>query len=105
MEKNEKRPEIAKFQKPLKTVQPRRKLSFDQILKGIQNDTLFGLLIVDIHTPTELQPLFADHPLIIKNTMVLHEDIGDYMRGVAEKHGFFKIPERALICCHFERKV
>ena len=61
-----KRPEIAEFQKTLKTVQPRRKLSFDQILKGMQNDTLFGLLIVDIHMPTELQLLFADHPLIIK---------------------------------------
>ena len=52
-----KRPEIAKFLKTLKTVQPRRKLSFDQILKGIQNDTLFGPLIVDIHTITELQLL------------------------------------------------
>ena len=78
-----KRPEIAEFLKTLITVQPRRKLSFDQILKGIQNDTLFGLLIVDIHTPTELQALFADHLLIIKNTMVSREDIGDYMRGVA----------------------
>ena len=48
-----KRPEVAEFVKTLKTVQRRRKLSFDQILKGIQNDTLFGLLIVDIHTPTE----------------------------------------------------
>ena len=45
-----KRSEIAEFLKTLKTVQPRRKLSFDQILKGIQNNTLFGLLIVDIHS-------------------------------------------------------
>ena len=99
-----KRPEVAEFVKTLKTVQPRRKLSFDQILKGIQNDTLFGLLIVDIHTPTELKPLFADHPLIIKNTMVSREDIGDYMRGVAEKHGFLKKPKRALICSHFGKE-
>ena len=105
MKKDEKRPEIAEFLKTLKTVQPRRKLSFDQILKGIQNDTLFGLLIVNIHTPTELQPLFADHPLIIKNTMVSHEDIGDYMRGVAEKHGCLKKPKRALICSHFGKEV
>ena len=100
-----KRPEIVEFLKTLKTVQPRRKLSFDQILKGIQNDTLFKLLIVDIHMPTELQPLFADHPLIIKNTMVSHEDIGDYMRGVAEKHSFLKKPKRALICSHFGKEV
>ena len=100
-----KRPEIAEFLKTLKTVQPRRKLSFDQILKGIQNDTLFGLLIVDIHTPTELRPVFADHSLIIKNTMVSCEDIEDYMRGVAEKHGFLKKPKRALICSHFGKEV
>ena len=58
-----KRPEIAEFLKTLKTVQPRRKLSFDQILKDVQNNTVFGLLIVDIHLPTELQPLFAE-PLL-----------------------------------------
>ena len=99
-----KRSEVAEFVKTLKTVQPRRKLSFDHILKGIQNNTLFGLLIVDIHMLTELKPLFADHPLIIKNTMVSREDIGDYMRGVAEKHGFLKKPKRALICSHFGKE-
>ena len=103
--KMKKRPEVAEFVKTLKTVQPRRTLSFDQILKGIQNDTLFGLLIVDIHTPTELKPLFADHPLIIKNTMVSREDIVDYMRGVAEKHGFLKKTKRDLICSHFGKEV
>ena len=94
--KMKKRPEVAEFVKTLKTVQPRRKLSFDEILKGIQNDTLFGLLIVDIRTPTELKPLFADHLLIIKNAMVSREDIGDYMRGVAEKHGFLKKTKKSF---------
>ena len=102
-----KRPEIAEFPKTLKTVQPRRKLSFDQIVKGIQNNSLFGLLIVDIHTPTELQPLFADHPLIIKiqwcHARILA--IGDYMRDVAETHGFLKKPKKALICSHFGKEV
>ena len=41
-----------------------KNLKENQILRDIN-----GILIVDIHTPTELQPLFADHPLIIKNTM------------------------------------
>ena len=54
--------------------------------------------------PTELQPLFADHPLITKNTMVSREDIGAYMRGVAKRHGFFKKPKRALICSHFGKE-
>ena len=104
VEKNEKKDQrLTNFL--MKTVQPRRKLSFDQILKGIQNDTLFWLLIVDIHTPTELQTLFADHPLIIKNTMISLEDIADYLRGVAEKHGFLKNSKKALICSHFGNEV
>ena len=37
--------------------------------------------------------------------MVSCEDIGDYMRGVAEKHGFLKKPKRALICSHFGEEV
>ena len=63
-----------------------------------------SLLLIFIHQQ-ELKPLFADHPLIIKNTMVSLEDIGDYMRGVAEKHGFLKKPKRALICSHFGKEV
>ena len=61
-----KRPEIAEFLKTLKTVQRRRKLSFHQIQKVIQNNTVFGLLIVDIHKPTELKPLFAATPSSLK---------------------------------------
>ena len=75
-----KRPEVAEFLKTLKSGQPRRQLSFNKILHGVQNESLFGLLIVDIHTPTELQPLFSDHPLIIKNAMVLREDFGEYIK-------------------------
>ena len=100
-----KRPEVAEFVKTLKSVQPRRQLSFNKILHGIQNDSLFGLLIVDIHTPTELQPIFSDHSLIIKNVMVSREDIGEYMEKVAEKHGFLKKPKQTLICSHFGKEV
>ena len=37
--------------------------------------------------------------------MVSHEDIGEYMRGVAEKHGLPKKPKRTLICSHFGKEV
>ena len=93
MECSEKRPEVAEFVKTLKSVQPRRQLSFNKILHGVQNDSLFGLLIVDTHTPTELQPIFSDHPFIIKNVMVSREDIGEYMQKVADEHGFLKKPK------------
>ena len=100
-----KRPEFAEFVKTQKSVQPRRQLSFNKILHGIQNNSLFGLLIVDIHTPTELQPLFSDHPLIIKNVMVSCKDIGEYMKKVADEHGFLKKTKQILICSDFGKEV
>ena len=55
--------------------------------------------------PTELQPLFSDHPLYIKNPMVSREDFGEYMKKVADEHGLLKKPKRTLICCHFRKKI
>ena len=65
---------------------------------------LYSLLSTFI-LPTELQPLFSDHPLIIKNAMVSCENIGKYMKKVADKLGFLKEPKRALICSHFGKEI
>ena len=42
-----KRGDIATFLKTLKTVQPKRQLSFHKILEGVKNGTLYGFLLVD----------------------------------------------------------
>ena len=99
------KPHIASFLKTLKTVTPKRQLSFQKILEGIQDESSFGLAIIDIHTPKELKPEFDDFPLIVKNVSVSREDIAEHMAKMAEENGFLKKPKRALISSHFSVKV
>ena len=47
--------EVSRFLKTLKSVTPKRKLCFEKILEGVQNETLYRFLIVDMHTPDELK--------------------------------------------------
>ena len=60
-----KQPKVSRFLKTLKSVTPKRKLTFERILEDIRNESLYGFLIVDIHTPDELKEKFKDFPLII----------------------------------------
>ena len=85
-----KQPEVSCFLKTLKSITTKRKLTFKKIVKGIRNKTLYGFLIVDIHTPNELKEKFKDFPLIIKNSFISREDIGAYMQNVAEEHNLLK---------------
>ena len=88
--KMKKNPHIASFLISLKTVTPRRHLSFQKILEEIRNEFLFGFIIVDILTPDEKKTNFDDFPLIIKNVFVGREDVGCYMKQIAEEHRFLK---------------
>ena len=85
-----KQPEVSCFLKTLKSITPKRKLTFKKIVEGIRNQTLYGFLIVDIHTPNELKEKFKDFPLIIKNSFISREDIGAHMQNVAEEHNLLK---------------
>ena len=53
------------FSKNVKISNPKLKLCFEKIVEGIQNETLYGFLIVDIHTPDELKEKFINFSLII----------------------------------------
>ena len=61
--------EVSRFLKTLKSVTPKR--TFEKILEGVRNESLYGFLIVDIHTPDELKEKFKDFSLIIKNSSFL----------------------------------
>ena len=100
-----KQSEIVSFLKTLKCVQPRHQLSFEKILKGIENKELFGFLIVDIHTPENLKHFCRDFPPIIKNTNIAREDIGVYMEKVAEQHDLLKKPKKYLISSYFGKEI
>ena len=89
--------EVSRFLKTLKSITPKRKLTFEKIIEGIRNESLYGFLIVDIHTPNELKEKFKDFPLIIKNSFISRKDIGDYMQNVAEEHNLLKKEQKYLI--------
>ena len=105
METVGKRNDVAAYLKTLKSVQPKRQLSFQKILEEVKNGTLYRFLLVDIHTPNHLKEKYKDFLLIIKNTCVSRDDIGDYMRNVAEEHGLLKKLKKYLFffcfICHF----
>ena len=68
-----KRADIAAYLKTLKSVQPKRQLSFHKIVEGVKNGTLYGFLLVDIHTPNHLKEKYKDFPLTIKKTRLCLE--------------------------------
>ena len=81
-----------------------QKLTFEKIVEGIRNETLYGFLIVDIHTPNKLKEKYKDFPLIIKNSFIFREDIGAYMQNVAEEHNLLKNEQKYLISSYFAEK-
>ena len=93
------------FTKTLKSVRPRRRLSYQKILKGVQSGELFGFVLADIYTPNHLKQFFNEFPPIFKNAMVGREDVGELMKGFAEENGLLKKPRRMLISSYFGEKI
>ena len=62
----EKKQKVTAFIKTLKTVQPRKQLSFQKILAGIKDGSLFGFILCVIHTPETLKKLFEELPPYLK---------------------------------------
>ena len=93
------------FIQTLKSVQPRRRLLFQKILKGVQSSELFGFVLADIYTPKHLKSFFNEFPPIFKNAMVGSEDIGELMEGFAKENGLLKKPRRMLISSYFGVKI
>ena len=96
--KMKKNPRIASFLASLRTVTPKRQLLFQKILEGIQDESLFRFVIVDIFTPDEKK---TEYDEIVKNVFVGREDVGCCMKQIAEEHEFLKKPKRTLISSHF----
>jgi hypothetical protein len=72
-------------------------LSEADIIKGITNGDIFGLVQVDIHTPDQLKDMFYEMTPIFKNTVVSKDDVGEHMRAYLEASGKLKQPQRQLI--------
>ena len=78
---------------------PRRKWNMTQneMLAGVVDGTLFGMVECDVRVPVELQDHFAEMQPIFKNAMVTRDDIGPFMRQYAVDHDIMSTPRRMLI--------
>ena len=78
---------------------PRRKWNMTQneMLAGVVDGTLFGMVECDVRVPVELQDHFAEMQPIFKNAMVTCDDIGPFMRQYAVDHDIMSTPRRMLI--------
>ena len=76
-----------------------------EVIKQVEDGSLFGMLLVDIRTPESLKHKFRDLPPIFKNTQVSREDIGDFMKQYAQENGLLNTPSRMLISSYYGEKI
>ena len=82
----------------------RHQMSEKTLLSKILGGELFGYARLDIAIPENKRHEFANFPPIFKNAFVGRDDIGDYMKDYAEKHGHLKKPRKMLISSTFLEK-
>ena len=59
--------------------------TYEDILKGIMNDDLFGIVKYSVHVPEHLVNKFSEFPPIFKNTEITIADIGEHMQEFCRK--------------------
>ena len=75
------------------------------ILQQIVNGTIFGLIQVDIITPTSLKEYFKEMTPIFKNVDVTVKDCGVYMAKFIEDYKITKTTQRMLIGSYFGKEI
>ena len=76
-----------------------------EIIQSVRDESFFGLIQCDIHTPEKLKPKFSEMTPIFKNVEISRADIGDHMRAYCEKEGLLKQPRRGLIGSYFGKGI
>ena len=73
-------------------------MSTDSLLDKMKNGSLFGYVPGGSIVPDELKPTFSNFPpKFQKNTDVCRNDIGEYMKKIAEENDLLKNLQRILI--------
>ena len=73
----------------------------DDIINGIMEDEIFGIVQCDLHVPEHLKEFFSEFPPLFKNTEIRFEDIGAHMKEYAVSIGRTKGVKRSLISSFF----
>lgn len=76
-------------------------LTEKQILEGVQNGSIFGVIECDLHVPDNLRDRFKDFQPIIKSANVTIDDIGDHMKSYCKDKGLMKTPRKTLLGSYF----
>ena len=66
---------------------------------------MFGLIQVDITTPSHLREHFEEMTPIFKNVTVSKSDVGDYMADFATTENLLNAPRRCLIGSYHGEKI
>jgi len=90
------------FQRPLDVY---TNLTSEQILTGVLDGSLFGVVECDIEVPEELKDKFSEMCPIFKNVEISRDDIGEYMKEFAEENDIMSRPRRSLIGSYFGEKI
>ena len=71
-----------RFKRPLDNV---FNMTMNQVIQGVLDEKLFGVVECDIHVPDHLKPNFSEMCPIFKNTEISRDDIGEFMKEFAEE--------------------
>lgn len=76
-----------------------------QILRAVQKNQFFGLLLVDLFLPHELRDKFSEYPALYANHDVKYSDIGPYMQKYVDENDLKFKSRRMLISAHEGRNL
>ena len=80
-------------------------MTSQQILSGVRDGTVFGMIECDICVLEELRDHFAEMQPVFKNISLTREDLGPFMRRYAEEHNIMTIPRRMLVGSYYGDKI
>ena len=81
---------------------PRRRhvrwtMTSQQILRGVRDGTIFGLIECDVLVPITLHAHFSEMQPVFKNIRLTRDDLGPFMRRYAEEHDIITTPRCMLV--------
>ena len=100
-------PVVKKF---LDAAFPRRRhvrwtMTSQQILRGVRDETIFGLIECDVSVPITLHAHFSEMQPVFKNIRLPRNDLGPFMRRYAEEHDIMTTLRRMLVGCFHGDKI
>jgi hypothetical protein len=74
-----------------------------EILAGILDGSIFGIVECDIEVPDGLKDRFKDFQPIIKHANITIEDVGEHMKRFCEEQNILRTPRQSLIGSYFAK--